>query len=369
MKRRTVVFVLALALSVAFFCGAVRVRAEETPTVRVYITFEGYNVGDGFYVVLRGNDVPQGTSAMDFTVDTLEMWGYDFDLTPWGGLDRIYDIHSGWVFPPSYITVEIGEGAGDGSLGSFDYTEFSGWIFTVNHGMPEVSAEDFILSDGDVIRWQFSIEGWGADLGLGIEQGFWTEPLYEHMDKSDLIRSLFGEGMHEYFQEVLLSLIIDPLATEESVIETFTFIYEIMQNIVLTWNNPFSDVSEDDWFYYAVGFMYENGWIAGVKRDIFDPHGVLTRAMLVTLLWRMAEFPVVAERHVFDDVPQDRWFSLAAAWAADIGLVEAGDNFYPNQAVTDLDFYNMIGYDVFWEDPYTLTRADIAEIIYDLLMR
>ncbi|MCL2499478.1 MAG: DUF4430 domain-containing protein [Defluviitaleaceae bacterium] len=365
-------FVLALTLVVAFFYGVLQVRAESEPDIRVHITFEGYNLGHGFYVVVLEAEVPYGTSVLDLTVDTLRAWGYEYDLTPWGGLDRIHGIYFGREpNPPSYITVELGEGAGDGSLGSFDYTEYSGWIFTVNHIMADVGAEDFILSNGDVVRWQFSIEGWGADLGLNEERGFWTDPLYEHADKTELIRALFVDGLDVNFQDVLLSFIIDPYTTDEIVAYALgllpDFIYEPVIMPALVWDNPFTDVDEDDWFYYSVWFTYATELMTGVAADQFHPNAELTRAMAVTLLWRLEGKPVVEGGHQYKDVPALRWFSDAAVWAAAIGIVEAGEYFNPLQPVTDLELLNMIGFDLIWEDTNILTRAEAADIMYGLL--
>lgn len=360
--KRASVFVLALIILLgAFFHAPMQVRASSEPTVMVYITFEGYNLGHDFYVVLRAANVPVGTTVMDLTIDTLETWGYDFTLTPWGGLDRIYDIHPGWpAEPPPYITVEVGEGANDGSLGSFDYTEYSGWMFTVNHVMPDVGADDFVLSDGDVIRWQFSIEGWGADLGLGVEQGFWTDPLFEQADKSELIRLIFYPGMDSTSQEILMSIIIDPFTPEELVNDALLYF-----NV---WDNPFTDVAMFDWFYEAVRFMYLNQWMIGVGNDRFAPHMEMTRAMAVTLLWRLEGFLLIDNPHPFKDVPQNAWFTDAAAWAAAFGVVDAGEYFNPHEVITDLQFYRMLGFDVFWEDAAALTRADAADIIYGFFL-
>ncbi|MCL2604989.1 MAG: DUF4430 domain-containing protein [Defluviitaleaceae bacterium] len=366
-------FVLALTLLAAFFYGALQVRAESEPMIRVYITFEGYNLGHGFYVVLLETDVPAGTNVLDFTTDTLREWGYEYDLTPWGGLDRIHGIYlDREPNPPPYITVELGAGAGDGSLGSFDYTEYSGWIFTVNHVMADVGASDYILQDGDVVRWQFSIEGWGADLGLGEDRGFWTDPLYEHADKTEMIRALFTSGLDEYFQDVMLSFIIDPHTTDEMVEDVLSYLPEfIIDPFTITmpvWENPFTDVDEDDWFFVPVWFMHIIGLMVGVEEDRFDPHTEFTRAMAVTVAWRLEGRPVTESGHVFKDVPERRWFSNAAVWAVAIGIIEAGEYFDPQRPVTDVEFLGMLGFDVAWEDSDVLTRAEAAEMIYSLMV-
>jgi len=184
----------------------------------VYISFEGYNLGLGFFIEPTAVSVPTNFSVMDVTEFILTQNNISYLSPPWGGLDRIQNIYSNDpVNPPPYITIELTSGSGDGSLGSLDYSEYSGWIFTVDHVMPFVGANDVSISNGDVIRWQFSVEGWGADLGLGMDRGFWSEPLYTHADKTDLIRALFAAGATQAAIPSTLSIIIDPMATEVEV--------------------------------------------------------------------------------------------------------------------------------------------------------
>ena len=55
--------------------------------------------------------------------------------------------------------------------------------------------------------------------------------------------------------------------------------------------NPFTDVSEKDWFYGDVMFVYENGLMLGTSKTLFSPHGTATRGMMATILWRMEGSP------------------------------------------------------------------------------
>lgn len=361
-------FVLALLTVMgAFFCGALPVRAEAEPEITVYITFEGYTLGHGMYTMMA-TTVPSGTSAMDLTVFTLESGLWEFSLTPWGGLDRIYGIHPGTPpNPPPFVSVELGEGADDGSLGTFDYSEESGWLFSVNHIMPDVGPDDFILSDGDVVRWQFSVEGWGADLGLNEEQGFWMEPPYAHADKSELIRMVLSPSASDtdpQAQRDALAVINNPSATSAEVEAAIALLLTPPTPPALEWVNPFADVNADDAFYDAVGFLYTNGWMIGTAADRFEPHGTLTRAMAVTLLWRIEGNPVAVNRHTFNDVPAGRWFSEAAAWAAAHGIINAGEYFYPLREVDAVQLLAMMGYDLIHPSPEIITRATAAELIY-----
>jgi len=102
------------------------------------------------------------------------------------------------------------------------------------------------------------------------------------------------------------------------------------------WQNPYSDVTGADWFYEDVQFVSENGLMNGTSEDRFSPDDVLTRAMLVTTLWRLAGQPVVNYLMQFEDVPQDEWYTEAIRWAASEGIVLGyGDGIFgTNDSIT-----------------------------------
>ncbi len=97
----------------------------------------------------------------------------------------------------------------------------------------------------------------------------------------------------------------------------------------------FSDVSEKAWYYEAVEYAVENGLMNGVGGGKFDPEGTMTRAMLVTVLWRYEGEPAEGENS-FTDVPNGTWYTEAVAWAAANGIVGGvGNNrFDPNGIIT-----------------------------------
>ena len=83
----------------------------------------------------------------------------------------------------------------------------------------------------------------------------------------------------------------------------------------------FTDVPADAWYAGAVQYCRENGLMAGTSDTTFAPETTLTRAMLVTILWRQAEKPVVNYLMQFSDVPEGQWYSEAVRWAASEKLV------------------------------------------------
>ena len=83
----------------------------------------------------------------------------------------------------------------------------------------------------------------------------------------------------------------------------------------------FEDIREDGWYYDAVCALVNKGIMSGRSETKFDPAGTLTRAEWVTMLYRAAGSPAVAELSSFTDVPADSWCAEAFAWAEDMGII------------------------------------------------
>lgn len=100
--------------------------------------------------------------------------------------------------------------------------------------------------------------------------------------------------------------------------------------------SPFNDVNKTDAFYDDVLYCYENEIMLGTSDDEFTPYGNTTRAMIVTVLWRMEGEPVVNSINMFTDVEDDTWYSYAVVWAGANGIVNGyGDGrFGSNDTIT-----------------------------------
>ena len=98
----------------------------------------------------------------------------------------------------------------------------------------------------------------------------------------------------------------------------------------------FSDVKTGDWYKDAVEFVVERGLFGSVGNGRFDPNGYMTRAMLVTVLWRLEGKPDAAQMSGFADVQRDNWYAEAVAWASENGIVTGYNDkaFGPNDPVT-----------------------------------
>ena len=99
---------------------------------------------------------------------------------------------------------------------------------------------------------------------------------------------------------------------------------------------PFTDVSTSDWFYDDVAFVYENGLFSGTDSRSFSPNASMTRAMLVTVLYRLEGDPTVTGRSSFTDVRSGAYYEKSVIWAAANGIVTGTDStsFSPDAKVT-----------------------------------
>jgi uncharacterized repeat protein (TIGR02543 family) len=100
-----------------------------------------------------------------------------------------------------------------------------------------------------------------------------------------------------------------------------------------------SDVSPSNWFYADVEYVYTNNLFNGTSATTFGPNMPMTRAMLVTVLFRMHGASAGAYDNPFSDVPADEYYAAAVAWAAANGIVEGVGSgmFAPNADITRQD--------------------------------
>lgn len=123
---------------------------------------------------------------------------------------------------------------------------------------------------------------------------------------------------------------------------------------------PFVDVPKEAWFYNAVRAVYKLGYFNGTSETTFSPNAPMTRAMLVTVLYRVfnksyvnapnVNYPGIepSRSNYFSDVPQNAWYAKAVNWAASFNIV------------------NGVGNGKFDPDG-TITREQVGTIIYRFL--
>jgi len=108
-------------------------------------------------------------------------------------------------------------------------------------------------------------------------------------------------------------------------------------DVVARWTTlPFTDVSPNAWYAVPVEYCYRNGLMSGTTATTFSPNGTVTRGMMVTVLYRMAGSPGVSGGSGFPDVDSGKFYSNAVIWAVENGITQGyGDGYFrPNQNVT-----------------------------------
>lgn len=125
---------------------------------------------------------------------------------------------------------------------------------------------------------------------------------------------------------------------------------------------PFTDVSWNHWAYSAVKRVYTRGLMVGVSDTSFAPGQTLSRAMLASILYRLAGEPAVTAENPFTDVPADQWYTDAVIWAAENGIVVGcGDGtFRPNAPATRAQTAVMLYAYANFAGRNTSQRADLS---------
>ena len=142
---------------------------------------------------------------------------------------------------------------------------------------------------------------------------------------------------------------------------------------------PFADVTTGDWFYEAVDYVFQRDLMNGTGGAQFTPNGTASRAMVATILWRMAGEPQVNYAMSFADVPAGTWYTEAVRWAASEGIVTgySDTKFGPDDPVTREQFAAMLyryaqtlgeGFTGSWSFPLDFPdAAEVSDYAYEAL--
>ncbi|WP_228879322.1 DUF4430 domain-containing protein [Acetobacterium wieringae] len=147
-------------------------------TGTITIDVERFTIGQGFFVEPVTVSIKEGEKAYEAIHGLV---GSDNLIGDSNYLRAIKGADTGTATIPDYIVSKIG-GASSSSanaygqkytgstLGEFDYSKYSGWMYLVNNVTPSVGINDYVLKDGDVLRFAFTYWGYGTDL-TGLEFG------------------------------------------------------------------------------------------------------------------------------------------------------------------------------------------------------
>ena len=353
-KRTLLLTVIIIVLFAVFFNLSINSSiavadsvSDDFKPITVCVSMEKFTLGQGYIIEPTLVKINDQTRASVVITDLLKGKYPDVDqpCVMTGSLDdafylsSVYDPSHGTPVFPEYITKKADLNPYGGKtdwLGEFDYYKMSGWMYCVDNKFPNVGAAEWLLSDGEVMRWQFTLYGYGSD--LGADNSEWGAEDITNVGNKDeltwavaLCSSVYADSILKYTQSYqnAMSVLQDLEAGQEKIDETLNELVE---------NGPrFPDVSKDAWYRQSVDYVIENQLLNGTTKSTFSPGDTLTRAMAVTVLYRMAGEPkLMSSATTYSDVDIDDWYGMAVTWLAENGMAEGltGNAFVPDRIIT-----------------------------------
>ncbi|MEE0776443.1 MAG: S-layer homology domain-containing protein [Bacillota bacterium] len=191
---------LVMVISFAFGVTAAEINADDASNSYVYLTMEKFTLGQECIFAPIAIPWEEGMTAASILVDKLGDDNYQCSGSLDGGdlyISAVKDPDQGSVDMPKVIYDAVMGSQNVISarnekewLGEFDYYNESGWMLTVNDDFIGTSSAAHTLQPGDVVRWQFTVYGLGADLGNSNESFGGYDKLIDAANKDDLVKSL-----------------------------------------------------------------------------------------------------------------------------------------------------------------------------------
>ena len=301
-------------------------------------SYTGKHLGYVTWIETETYTVKKGSTVYDVFTEALQ----DAGLTSTGAA-------SGYVrsiTAPSIL--------GGYTLSEFDNGAGSGWMFTVNGTHGNYALDEHVLQNGDRIVWHY-VDNYATETSTWLTAADISPAEYARRHIGDVVTagkhgkaapvltlSDLGRTVKFTFTPDKGCHVKDVKVNGKSIgaVESYTCSsLKIYDRITVEFTDgtlPFTDVRETDWFYDDVVFAYENGLFSGTTATTFSPYASMTRAMLVTVLYRLEGEPAVTGRSGFSDVTIGSYYEAAVTWAADNGIVNgtSATTFSPSENVT-----------------------------------
>ena len=299
-----------------------------------------FAVGTLLYYSLLSND---SVKNVNFNFAWLKPHGGSYDtLEAFQWLDEVlaaytitFDANGGSVTPAHALT------DADGTLDSLPAPtrsgyDFNGWYTAASGGNSVTTSTVFTEDTTIYAQWTRNFSGGGSNLT------YYTVTFDSNGGSAVTGKSVVsGRSIAEPADPTRDGYTFTGWYTNAACTAAYDFSSKITGNLTLYagWEkqtgNPFADVNEDDWFYDAVLYAYLNGLMNGTGTDSFSPNATSSRAMIITVLWRIAGSPAPTGTNAFTDLTQD-WYRQAVQWAVENGITNgvSADAFDPDGAVT-----------------------------------
>ena len=144
-------------------------------------------------------------------------------------------------------------------------------------------------------------------------------------------------------------------------------------------NLPFTDVTNTDWFYDAVKYVYDNKIMNGTSDTTFEPYSEVTRGMFATVIYRLEGEPAFMNDNIFEDVKSGEYYEKAVVWAQGKGIVNGTSEttFEPDKLITREEMATMLyryiqylggGFQGGWAFPLAFSDADqVSDWAYEAM--
>ncbi|MGN1339329.1 MAG: DUF4430 domain-containing protein [Oscillospiraceae bacterium] len=204
------------AAAVAASAASFSVFAEdEAPAGYVYFMADKTTIGQGFTVQPTKVPFYEGDTGLDVVqraADVLtEDSGYGAYITAFAD----EDIDTYVPDPIAEVCPEMTGRNTEGYLGAMDYTAESGWSYFINDEYAQVGITDYVPADGDVVCFEFTVYGYGADLGIDNSSWGGAAALKEQVNKAELIK-LCADAADSDIDEYVYTYGMETLAIYES---------------------------------------------------------------------------------------------------------------------------------------------------------
>lgn len=306
----------------------------------LYVFSEQYNGGEQDDTKLTDYASAFETVALTVSSDTTEVLGtYTLTVDLNGG--------SGSTIGGEYTAGEVV----NIDAGSRSNYRFDGWTSSNGDSFADASSASttFTMPAADTTitaNWQYNGGGGSTtdyyrltfETNGGSEISSIRRAEYTTIDLTDYTPTREGyEFTGWYADEALTEKITSIRLTRNTTV--YAGWEEIKENPSTGFENPFTDVSESDWFFNDVKFVYQNGLMNGTSATTFSPEGTTSRGMIVTILWRMAGSPDMEDKiwgYPFADVDATAYYGTAVYWARLNGIAGGYDDatFGPNDPIT-----------------------------------
>lgn len=356
--------------------------------ITVCVTMEKFTLGQGYIIEPILVKVKKHTPVSEVITDLLKKKypGVSQPCKNEGTIESgfylsyVYDTDTDINIPGFILDAfggNLGARASSSYLGEFDYSPWSGWIYSVNGDFVDTGASDWKLENKQVVRWQFTLDkndnalyptGQSPDVSLANKEALtWRVAQINAMSNKASVLAT-GNNREKYDNAMAVLVKID--STQAEVDKALSELSKLSSSsggvgggaanpaddektIPTTLangdntafeNDIFEDIEDVPWAKEYIYYLAEKGIIKGKTQTSFAPGDHVTRAEFVTILWRISNDETAEEVAVFDDVGESDWFAKSVAWAAGAGITKGVSDrtFAPSDNISRQDVACML---------------------------